>query len=162
MTAGTVENVASCPPPSLSSLKPHMPSIYYPTHQLSSLFPYMTLPSLTLSPSLSLSLSLSLLHLSLSFPFSLFPLFFRSVCSQLDGDVYSSPLPTNDFYGNPTLKRGKLTWAQGATPGPIAGTIPWRLLLQIPLLNFVSMQSNALYGPALPANIDRLPFLQTM
>lgn len=81
---------------------------------------------------------------------------------QLDGNVYSDPLPTNDIYGNPTLERGYLTWAQGATPGPIAGTIPWDLLLQLPLLNYVSMSSNALYGPALPDNIDQLPFLQVI
>ena len=84
------------------------------------------------------------------------------MCSQLDSNAYADPLPTNDFYGIPTLERGNSLWVQGADPGPIAGTIPWDLLLQLPVLNFVSMSSNALYGPALPDNIDQLPFLQFM
>ena len=85
-----------------------------------------------------------------------------SACSQLDGDVYSDPNATTDFYVKPVRSTGLLTFAQGATPGPIAGTIPWDLLLQIPLLNFLSMSGNALYGPVLPDNIDQLPYLQSL
>eukprot|EP00271_Cylindrocystis_brebissonii_P004912 TRINITY_DN16843_c0_g4_i1.p1 TRINITY_DN16843_c0_g4~~TRINITY_DN16843_c0_g4_i1.p1 ORF type:complete len:879 (+),score=113.31 TRINITY_DN16843_c0_g4_i1:407-3043(+) len=76
-----------------------------------------------------------------------------------DSAVYSGGVDVNVWS---TQTNGNANWMVGANPGPVAGVIPWDLILQLKYLQNIIISSSYLTGPVLPADIGNLTFLQTL